>query len=309
MEMKGGIIVEPEVYDKIKTLPEAAKMVNDGDTLATGGFALTRAPMAFARELIRQEKKNLTVIGTTVTLDADMLVGAGAVKALEIATGGVYIKERWLYNIWSKVERGELKLEDWSNLSMAFRFFAGALNIPYIPTKILLGSDIPKYLPHDKIKESTCPFTGEKVALIRAAKPDVAIVHAQCADSEGNTIVYGSKLCDFECAMAARKTIVTVEEILPRSVINRQPELTTIPGFKVDAVVHVPYGAHPLSCYKYYDYDDDHILLYKSYAKKGEEAFKEYLNEYVYNIDHWEYLKKIGIKKLYELKADPELGY
>jgi acyl CoA:acetate/3-ketoacid CoA transferase alpha subunit len=291
-------------------MPEAAKIVNDGDIIATSGFALTRAPMAFARELVRQKKKNLTVVGTTVTLDADMLVGAGAVKALEIATGGVYIKERWLYNIWSKVESGKLKLDDWSNLSMAIRFFAGALNIPYIPTKILLGSDILKYLPPDKIKESTCPFTGEKVTLIRAVKPDVAIIHAQCADSEGNTIVYGSKLCDFECAMAARKTIVTVEEILPRSMIIRQPELTTIPAFKVDAVVLAPYGAHPLSCYKYYDYDDDHIFLYKSYAKKGEEAFKEYLDKYVYGIeDHWEYLKMVGIKKLYDLKADPELGY
>jgi hypothetical protein len=145
--------------------------------------------------------------------------------------------------------------------------------------------------------------------LLRALNPDFALVHAQRVDTEGNAYISGALWDTKEMARAAKKVIISAEEIVDPELTRRNPENTIIPGYRVAAIVLAPYGAHPSALHKYYDYDHDHLVLYANAARK-KDTFDAYLNEYVLGVkDQWEYLQKIGIKKLTEIRADPLLGY
>lgn len=299
------------VEDKLKTMEEAVKTIRDGDHIAVSGFASTRNAIAFTHELIRQRKRNLTISVCIATLEADMLVGAGCVKKL-IYGGGRLDRFGPFWNIdRAKLEK-RIEVEEYSGLCICLKYLAGALGIPYMPTKSLLGSDILRRLLEtapDQVKVTECPFTGETLVLLRALNPDVAVIHAQVVDREGNAWIYGPLFETKEKARAAKRVIITAEEIVDTEIIRNDPERTVIPGYRVDTVVYAPFGAHPTSCYRCYDYDLEHINLYLDLCEKGE--FEKYLEEYILSVDnHWKYLEKVGgVAKLFSLKADPYYGY
>jgi glutaconate CoA-transferase subunit A len=283
--------------DKVLTLKEAIKkFLNDGDTITLGGFC-GRNAQAAAYEIIRQNKRNLTFIDDSPTDQLDLLVGAGCIKKVEIAWhGGLIALPR---NFRRAVENGLIEVKDYSNFAMGLRFLAAAMGVPFLPTKSLIGSDIPKY--NDDIKIIDDPFKGEKIALVPAAHVDVAIIHVQRADKRGNAQIWGGLANDENKARAAKHTIITCEEIVPEEEIIKFPNMTVIPFYCVDAVVEVPFGSHPWFCYGYY-YSDlpfrrDYLDSTKTY-----DGFLKWLNEWVLTCeDHLEYCNKLGWKRLHEL--------
>ncbi|HEX6513645.1 MAG TPA: CoA-transferase [Chloroflexota bacterium] len=290
------------------SLSEAAGLVKDGDHLGLSGFAVSRNAVAFSHELIRQGRRNLTISQAIVGLDADVLVGAGCVRHL-IYGGGSLDRFGLVEQINRAYEQQRISTESYSSLAVCFRYLAGALGIPFMPIKSLLGSDIMERLRDSGlVREMPDPFTGEKVLALKALQPDFMILQAHMADEEGNARVVGPLWDSKEAARAARQTIVVAEELVPTEVIRRQPELTTIPGFRVTAVVPLPYGAHPTALYRYYDYDSDHL---REYVARSKSDFQGYLQQYVFEPrDHVEYLEHVGgMAKLSALKADPLYGY
>ena len=290
------------------SLPEAAALVRDGDHLALSGFACARNAVAFSHELIRQHRRDLTLSACILGLDADLLVGASCVRHV-IYGGGSLDRFGQLHRVNQAVEQGRLPVEYTSSLAVCFRYLAGALGVPFLPIKSLLGSDL---LPEvaDTARELDCPFTGERVLLLRALQPDVAVVQVQMADAEGNARVLGPRWDNNEAAKAAEQVIVVAEELVPGEVIRRQPELTLIPGFRVGAVVPLAYGAHPTSLYGYYDYDAAHLERYARQTQT-QAGFDDYVAEYVLgSATHFDYLEKVGgVRALAGLRADPLLGY
>jgi len=298
-----------EIKSKLVSLSDAANMVNNGDYIALGGFAITRCVVGFAHELIRQGKKDLIVSEDIVGWDADLLIGAGVVRKLIFSSGSLDAfgpVQRTMDAFMAK----QVEWEEWSNLAIEFRYLAGALGLPYMPIKSMLGSDLLKHLPSDVYKETACPFTGEKLILVRALVPDVGIVHVQRADPTGNAQIDGPRWDNIELIRASKKVIITAEEIVDRAFIEKQPELTAIPDYLVDAVVHLPFGAYPTNCYKYYDYDFHHFQHYVK-MNRSEAGFIQYLEENVLMVKSFsEYLDKwIDVDRLMKLKADPILGY
>jgi len=287
--------------NKEMSLKAAIKeFVKDGCSLTFGGF-IGRDSVAAAHEIIRQGIKNLTVIDDSKTDVMDLLVGAGAVNKWEGAYLG-YGAIGLAPNIRRSVEKGvplKIELEDWSNAGISMRFLAGSLNIPFMPTKSMLGTDIIKY--NQRIKVVADPYEGTPVALVPAAHPDVAIIHVQRADVMGNAQVWGFTGNDENKARAARHTIITCEEIVSTEEIRRQGNLTLIPFYCVDAVVQVPYGCHPQSCYGYYAYD---VLFCGEYheSAKNRDSFLQWLDHYVLNTaDHLAYCEKVGWDRLQKL--------
>jgi len=284
-------------------------MVNSGDYVALGGFAITRCVVGFAHELIRQDKRDLVLSENIVGLDADLLIGAGVVGKLIFSSGSLDSfgpVQRTMDAFMAK----RIEWEECSNLAIVFRYLAGALGLPYMPIKSMIGSDLLKHLSSDIFKEATCPFTGEKLVLLRALTPDVGIVHVQRADPTGNAQIDGPRWDNIEMTRASKKVIITAEEIVDRAFIEKQPELTAIPDYLVDAVVHLPFGAYPTNCYKYYDHDFHHLQHYVK-VNRTKEGFNQYLEENVRGVNSFsEYLDKwIKVDKLMKLKADPILGY
>jgi len=269
--------------------------------------------VAFSHELIRQGRKELTLSACILGLDADVLVGAGAVKRL-IYGGGSLDRYGPIFCVNRAYEQKKVVAEYYSSLAVTFRYVAGALGIPFMPIKSMMGSDLLKRLKEetapDNVKEMDDPFTGEHLVLVKALQPDVAVLQVQQCDAEGNARVYGPRWENAEAARAAKKVVVITEDLVPVDIIRQQPELTLVPGFHVDAVVQLPYGAHPTSLYKYYDHDEEHLKYYVSKAH-SEAGIAEYIDEYIIKPgNHMAYLEKVGgLTTLSQLKADPLLGY
>lgn len=297
---------------KVSTLAEAVASVPNGSHVALSGFATARCTMAFAHEVIRQGINKLTVSQCVGAIDADMLVGAGAVERI-VYGGGSRGRSGQHSCLNRAIEQGTLMTEELSSLSMTFRYLAGSLGLPFIPIRSLNGSDILKKLqeqspsPVSTVKD---PFTGDDWLVIQPLIPDVAVIQVQVADEEGNAWILGPRWDNEEQVKASNRTIVITEELVSTETIRRYPERTLIPGFKVSHVVHLPFAAHPSSVYGVYDFDKEHIKLYAD-ASRTPQGFQEYLQTYVYGVkDHWEYLEKLGgMKYLDSLLADPILGY
>jgi glutaconate CoA-transferase, subunit A len=295
---------------KVVTLPEAARLVKDGDHVALSGFAVSRNAVAFSHELIRQKRRNLTISQAIVGLDADVLVGAGCVGHLSYG-GGALDRFGLVDQINRAYEQKRISTESCSSLAVCFRYLAGALGVPFMPTKSLLGSEILERLrASGSVCEMADPFGGETVLALKALQPDFMVLQAQMADEEGNARVLGPLWDSKEAARAARQTIVIAEELVPTEVIRQQPELTTIPGFRVCAVVPLTYGAHPTALYRCYDYDSDHLREYVK-ASGSPDSYAAYLDRYILGVaDHFEYLERVGgVSKLASLKADALYGY
>lgn len=301
------------MVDKVRSVSEVVHTIPSGSHIALGGFAIARNLIAVVHELIRHQKRDLTVSQGVVGLDTDLLVGAGLVRHL-IMGGGSLDRFGPVHCVNRARETKSLHCEDYTSLSVSFRYLAGALGLSFIPIKSLLASEILERLEAgpgaENVKRSKCPFTGEEYVLLRALTPDVSFVHVQIADREGNCQINGPRWENEEQAKAGRRLVVVAEEIVPTEYIQRSPERTIIPGHRVEAVIHQPFGALPTAVFGCYDYDADHLRLYVEHAKEPE-RFKEYLKAFVFGCrDHWEYLEKLGgLRRIEELRADPILGY
>lgn len=316
--------IKMEVADKLMTLEEAVKrFIKNGSQIALGGFTVMRNPMALAYEIIRQGIKDLHIVCHSHGQALDVLIGAGCVKRLEIAYGGAGRYAPTCIRFKKAIQQGEIEFEDYSNYQMSLRFLAGSLSIPFIPTKSGLGSDLLNYegfskevrkqskVASKKFEIMQNPFTEEKdeLVLLPALNPDVTIIHAQYVGEDGTVRIKGLTFADIEQAKAADYVIVTCEEIVPRSFIRLDPDQNSLPPFFVDAIVKVPYGAHPTGCFAFYDYDPKHLNMYREYAG-DDKKFKEYLDKWVLSVKtHEEYLNKVGAEMLMKIKANPVIGY
>jgi len=297
---------------KLTSLSEAVATIPSGSHLALSGFAIARCTMAFAREVIRQGIKGLTLSQCLGGMDTDMLVGAGTVERL-IYGGGSLDRFGRLAFVNAGIENGLLQVELYSSLSITFRFLAGSLGLPFIPIRSLAGSDVLSQIQErngSDVAFVSDPFSGDRWLTLKPLIPDVAIVHVQTADEEGNCIILGPKWDNTELARASRRTIVMAEHIVPGDVIRKQPELCSIPGLLVSHVVELPFGAHPTCVYREYDYDAEEIRRYVE-VQKTPRKFRDYLDRYVYGVkDHAAYLDLVGgPDRLNTLRADPILGY
>jgi len=293
-------------------LSEAVASIPSGSHLALSGFAITRCNMAFAREVIRQGIKGLTISHCVGAMDGDLLVGSGAVDRL-IYGGGSLDRFGRLACVNRAIENGTLAVEEYSSLSIAFRYLAGSLGLPFIPIRSLKGSDLMKRLQEQDVSQlaMVCdPFSGEQWLALKPLIPDVAIVQVQVADEEGNASILGPRWDNIDQVKAAKRTIVIAEEVVSTEVTRMNPEQVVIPGFLVSHIVQLPFAAHPTSVYRCYDYDDVEIEKYVE-GTSTPETLKAYLDRYVYGVkDHWEYLELVGgMKRLNDLRADPILGY
>ncbi len=306
-----SMLTSSEVNDKIITLKEAVKKVDDGSHLFWGGFGYQRPPIAFASELVRQNKRNLTIYTCGSEVDLEIMAGAGVASRFEIAF--VAIEALGLANnMRRRVAEGAVEIEDYSNLAMAMRFLGGALNVPFMPIRSLMGTDIvnkSRYRGDKKLKIIDCPFTGEKICLVPSVRPDFSIVHVQRVDKMGNAQIDGIVGEDLEGARCGKRLIVIAEELISEEEIRTHPDQTKIPAMYVDYVVIQPYAAHPMQVHGYYDYDLEHLMMFHKMTK-DESGWQEYLRYYILGVEnHYEYLNLIGWERLHRLRAKRPWGY
>jgi glutaconate CoA-transferase subunit A len=297
---------------KLTTLTEAVASIPPGSHLALSGFAITRCAMAFASEVIRQGVKGLTISQCVGAMDADLLVGAGVVDRF-IYGGGSLDRFGRLACVNRGIEQGSLAAEEYSSLSVAFRYLAGSLGLPFMPIRSLRGSDLMTRLKErtgSDLATVTDPFTGEDWPVLKPLLPDVAVVQVQTADEEGNAWIMGPRWDNTEQVRASQRTIVIAEKIVPGDVIRQDSERTVIPGLFVSHVVELPFAAHPTSVYRAYDYDARQIQMYAE-AALTPDSFQAYLDRFIFGVkDHAEYLEQVGgMSYVNSLKADPVLGY
>lgn len=291
-----------ELRDKRMSVKEAVeKFVHDGDYVAFGGFGHIRIAMALIYEIIRQGKRNLAMAGKTAVHDIDILIGAGSVTKVEVAYAFGH-ELRGLSPAGRRaVETGQCKVvAEISNAGYQWRFLAGMMGVPFIPSRNMLGTDTLKKSACKVVKD---PWSGKPVCLIPAAYPDVAMFHVPRCDIYGNAQIDGILIEDFELARAARRVIITTEEIIDNEVIRAKPYRTAIPFFVVDAVCEVPYGAHPTQMPYLYFFDEEHIGEWLGLSRTPE-GTKEYLDKYVFGVKDFEECLELvgGIKKLNYLK-------
>ena len=297
---------------KLTTLAQAVSSIPMGSHVALSGFATARCAMAFAHEVIRQGLRELTVSQCVGAMDADILAGAGAISRI-VYGGGSRGRSGQHHCLNRAIEQGTLIAEEYSSLSMAFRYLAGSLGLPFIPIRSLRGSDILERVQEiapNSTSTLTDPFTGAEWLVLKPLIPDVAVIQVQVADEDGNAWILGPRWENEEQAKASKRTIVITERLVSTEMIRRDPGRTLIPGFRVSHVVSLPFSAHPSSLYQVYDYDAQHIQVYAA-ASKTPAGFQEYLEKYVFGVaDHWDYLEQVGgLQYLNNLVADPVLGY
>ncbi len=276
---------------KLVPLSEAiAKHVNDGDVVYAAGFTHL-IPFAAGHEMIRQGKKDLTLARATPDLIYDQMVAADcARKVIFSYMGNPGVGS--LRIVRSALEQGNLEWEEYSHFGMITRLQAGASGLPFLPMKQTGASDLEKNNP--QIKRIPDPFGGKDVIVVSALNPDVAIVHVQRADANGNAHLWGIIGEQKEAAFAAKKVILTAEEIVDESVIRSDPNRTMIPGIVVSAVCHVPFACHPSYAQGYYDRDNEFYLAWDKISESAE-ATKQYLDEWVYGVkDRNAYWEKLG---------------
>ena len=282
--------------------------------------------MAAVHEIIRQGITDLHLYAHSNGQGVDELIGGKCVSKLEIAYCGNGRFASTCVRFRKAVQAGEVLVEDYSNYQMTLRFLAGAMGIPFLPTRSSLGTDIPgkwgfsedlrkaePRIPDDKLVILENPFGSwgdvPRVALVPAINPDVTIIHVQKCDPQGILRMEGLTFSDIEQAKSAKRLIVTCEELVVSGELRENPDQNQIPFFCVDAVVQVPFGAYPTACYRYYDYDPVYLNEYADCAR-DDAYFKEYLNRFVYNIkDHRELLEMIGKTRLETIRADKKTGY
>lgn len=285
---------------KILNLSEAVKKyVNDGDLVYAAGFT-HMIPFAAGHEIIRQKRRDLILARATPDLIYDQMVAAGcARKVIFSYMGNPGVGS--LRFVRSQIEAGKLEWEEYSHFGMITRLQAGATGLPFMPMSPTAAGDLEKANP--LIRKVIDPYSGNEVVVVPPLKPDVAIVHVQRADAEGNAHIWGIIGEQKEAAFAAERVILTCEEIVDEEIIRSDPNRTLIPGFIVDAVCEVPYCAHPSYTQGYYDRDNTFYLEWDEISK-GSESVQSYLDEWVYGVkDRAEYWAKLGEEAHERLKV------
>jgi len=296
---------------KILTMRQAiADFVPDGSSVALGLQMEQMIPFATGHELIRQKKRNLRLIGPISDILFDQLIGAGCVKDLVAAwVGNVMMGSAYNFRRATEEENpgtpGEkLRVFNMTNFTLALALQAGAMGVPFLPTRTAMGSDVPK--GNHFFKQITSPFdasfeTQEMLLAVRALVPDVAIVHVQRADRQGNAHAWANFGVMIEGVRAAKRVILSAEEIVDEAVIASDPNRTAIPGFLVSAVVECPYGAHPSPVQGYYKRDDAFFQQYHAETRMPQD-FNSWLQSWVSGVaDREGYVQQLGQDRVAEL--------
>jgi glutaconate CoA-transferase subunit A len=313
--------------DKVMRLADAIRQyVTDGCHISIGGFTINRNPMAAVYEIIRQRIRNLHLYAHSNGQGVDELVGAGCIARLEIAYAGSGRFAPTCIRFRKAVEAGSITVEDYSNYQMTLRFLAGAMGVPFLPTRSALGTDIvnkwgfssssresdPK-LPNRKMVVMDNPFgdwgQATRLVLVPAIQPDITILHVQQADPQGTVRIDGLSFTDVEQAKSARHVVVTCEQLVTADRLREAPDRNQIPFFCVDAVVPVPMGAYPTACYRHYDYDPLYLNKYRQ-AAMDDDRYRQYLQDFVFGVqNHEALLDLVGREQIARIQADPRTGY
>jgi glutaconate CoA-transferase subunit A len=278
--------------NKLISVKEAVRrFIHDGNYLGSGGFGTVRIATAILHEIVRQHKKNLGFAGHTTTHDFEIMAAGECLDRCDVA----YIVGLEVRGLSPQARRfmesGAVRVTEWSNATLGWRYKAAAMGLSFLPVRSLLGTDTFKY---SAAKIITCPFTGEKMAAVPALCPDVGFIHVHRADVYGNAQIDGISIADWDLARASKHLIITAEEIVSTDQIRRKPELTQVPYWLVDAVCHVPYGSYPGNMpYEYYS-DEAHLAEWLE-AEQDQASLAEFLNKYIYNTANFEeYLERKG---------------
>lgn len=281
------------------------KYVHDGDYLGIGGFGANRTPLAACHEIVRQGRRNMGFAGHTATHDMQILSAGKVYNRIDVAYV-VGLEARGLSKCSRNyLESGEVQVTEWTNYMLSIRLQAAACNVPFLPVRNAMGTDTFKY---SAAKTLTCPYTGKKVALVPALYPDVCIIHVHESDRYGNARYTGISVADQELLSASRHVIITTEKLVRNEDIRRDPHLTKIPYYKVDAVCHVPYGAYPGTMPGEYFSDEAHLQDWMK-AEKDPAEFNEFLQRNIFQCqNHEDYIRlNGGIEKMKQLNHKEQL--
>lgn len=274
------------------------RFVPDGSSVAAGLGLEASIPFAAGHEIMRQRKRGLTLIGPISDMLFDQMIGAGCVQRVQAAWVGNVITGSG-YNFRRAVESGALRVEDHSNLTIAMALKAAAMGVSFMPVRTALGSDL--IVAHPGLTPIACPFTGGPLAAVAAIAPDVTLIHVQRADASGSAHAWGNLGVMRDACLAARHVVITAEEIVPTAVITSDPNRVIIPAFRVSAVCHVPWGAHPSPVPGFYNRDHQAFIDYRD-GSKTPEAFARWQERWVGTPkSHEDYLKLLGAERRSEL--------
>lgn len=291
--------------NKLKTMSEAVSIIQNGQTVALGGVLNNRLPVALTFEMVRKGLKNLDIITLEAPYIVDLLIGAGCVRSLDTAFNGFASPTLGFAHMpcfRRAVESGKVAMKENIGNCIILGFEIGRLGVPFLGLRSLSGNDIVKVRP-EYFKKIVSPYTNEEMIAIPGYNPDVAIIHAQYADTYGNVLLQEPGFgLDEKIAFASKKVIVSVEKIVPHKVIRGKINL---PHFIVSAVVEAPWGSYPTACFPYYRVAYDHLDDYVKTAR-SEEGFRQYLKKYILDSgSHLDFLEKVGgIRTLTEIRED-----
>lgn len=293
--------------NKVCSLQEAiSKEIHDGMSVAMGCGLESLIPFAAGYELIRQKKRDLTLIAPISDIQFDQLIGAGGVKKVIAAWVGnvaAGLGHNFRRAMEERIPR-KLEVEEHSNFTIGLGLRAAAMGLPFLPTRTARGSD---FSTDEQFRPLVCPFTGQELLAVRAIAPDVSILHVQRADQEGDAHLWGNLGVVVEAAAAAKKVILTCEEIVERELILSDPNRTLIQGFFVSSVVHAPLGSHPSPTQGYARRDDDFYFDYHK-ASRTHEGFERWLDKWVLGVkDHRGFLAALGEERVHRLKPEGNL--
>ncbi|HXV83220.1 MAG TPA: CoA-transferase [Candidatus Binatia bacterium] len=293
--------------NKVRSLHDAvAADVTNGHSIAMGCALESLIPFAASYEIIRQKKRDLTLIGPISDMQFDQLIGAGCAKKV-VASWVGNVAAGLGHNYRRAAEAGiprAIEIEEHSNFTIGLGLQAGASGLPFLPSRTIKGSD---FRNNSQFASIRCPFTNEEFVAVRAIRPDVAILHVQKADEGGNAHVWGNLGVMREAAFAAKKVILTCEEIVDHDVILSDPNRNVIPGFLVSSVVHEPFGSHPSPAQGYARRDDNFYFEYHK-ATRSREGFEQWLQEWVLGVrDHRGFLELLGKERVEQLKPQGNL--
>ena len=279
--------------DKLTSLEDAVARVRDGDHVAIGGCLYTRTPLALVRALLRRRPRALALSRNLMCYEGEWGLVAGAVEKIVTSWMGIGLPWGLSKIVREYVESDKVVFEEWSHLGLGLRFRAAAMGVPFLPSLTMLGSGL---MDVGGSRTIACPYTGATLHAVPALFPDVALLHVQRADRLGNCQIDGYPHMDGDIARAAATVLVTAEEIVGEDEIRRHADRTVIPGFAVDAVCHVPYGAYPHECYGLYDSEPEHFTEYVAAIQQhGTDGVRRYLDRFVYGpATHGEYLAEFG---------------
>jgi len=286
---------ERRLVSKVMTEHDAIeRFVEDGHYVSYDCNAWCRGPASLMREMVRQRKRDLWIAAKFTAHDATLLVAAGCVSRIDV--GWMVVSRA----IQEAMAEGRVQLFEWSNGALAYRHLAGALGVPFLPLRYVGGTDVFSQSGAKLIED---PYTGQAVCLVPALNPDVALIHVNQCDEFGNARVFGAGIAPVETAMAARRVILSTEEIISSDEIRRHPQQTRIPYYAVDAVVLAPFGGYPGSVPGLYAADVQHLIEFGAAEAQGK--LNEYLEKWVSSVSsHQEMLEqRVGQEKLEQLRA------